>query len=179
MSQKDSQQFTEVVNLLGDVMRRLLATDEGLHAETLVASAGRMAGTMVVRGLLDGRAGLEPGQPVLAAEVDTHGRVLVDALLGTLRRLGHPDIGAGDPGATTATSRLSLLETQQLLEPWFRKTQEVSDLGDTDMARVAAVAAAVQVHGCRGVLDVERGCAIALHGLVESMKTVPAVVTLP
>ena len=41
-------------------------------------------------------------------------------------------------------------------------------------ANAAAIATALVVHDCRTVLDVDTACSIAVHGLVESVKTVPA-----
>jgi hypothetical protein len=36
------------------------------------------------------------------------------------------------------------------------------------------VSTAIQIHQCRDVIDVEAACGLAVSGLVESMKTVPA-----
>jgi hypothetical protein len=168
--------ITRAADLLGGALRRLLATDQGLHAETAIASAARLAGTLVLRSFGRELAGVAPGTQIVSRTTDGYGRSLVDTLFVTLQQMGHPDMdGASLRGRseTTALSRLSLAETRQRLEPWFKKTAEVSGLSLTETAAAAAMSAAALIHDCRPVLDVHAGCSIAVHGIVESLGTMP------
>ena len=48
--------------------RRLLATERGIHLETLIASSARMAGTMLFRSFAFPGGKFEPGTTVLSEE---------------------------------------------------------------------------------------------------------------
>jgi hypothetical protein len=176
MTQTEINSIIEAAGLFNGILHKLLVSRQGLHAETLIASAARMSGTMLVRGWLDAGNGPEPGATLLSGQADRQGPGLVDALLQTLHRLGHPQVGDrgfGDAALSTDLSRLSLAQTQTLLEPWYRKTQQLSGLSDQAAAMAGAVSTAMQIHQCRDVIDVEAACGLAVNGLVESMKTVP------
>ena len=93
-----------------------------------------------------------------------------------LAQLGHTDIDTqtlGGAQASTELSQLSLEQTQRLLEPWYRKIADVAELSLIEVAAAGAMTAAMLIHDCRGVLSVSDGCSIAVHGLIESTKTVP------
>ncbi|MCP5298512.1 MAG: hypothetical protein H6954_02290 [Chromatiaceae bacterium] len=166
----------ETADLLNRALRKVLVTDRGLHAETLVAAASRMAGTLLLREVVPEVDRLEPGTVVLSDAANRRGPELINTLLVTLAQLGHGDIDqqrlAGSQ-ATTAMSRLTLAETQRLLEPWYRKIADVAGLSLIEVAAAAAMTTALVIHDCCPVLDVQTGCSIAIHGLVESTRTVP------
>ena len=175
MTNPESNRIIQTAGLFNGVLHKLLAMPQGVHAETLVASSARMAGTLLVRGWADENA--EPGTVLLSAEADRHGPALVDTLLQTLRQFGHAQVGDRDFGAdglSTGASQMTLAQTQVLLEPWYRKTQQLSGLSDRSAAIAASVATAMQIHQCRDVIDVGAACGLAVSALVESMKTVPA-----
>ncbi len=177
MTQQNSQKILEAAELLREALRKLVASPQGVHAETLVASAARMAGTMLFRSFGPTGAEPAPGSVVMSDQANQRGPLLMQTMFATLRRLGHSDLDEANlKGAreTTALSRLSLAETQQRLEPWYRKTKQVCGLSFAETAGAAAIATALVIHDSGAVLDVHRACAIAVHGMVESLKTVPA-----
>jgi hypothetical protein len=54
------------------------------------------------------------------------------------------------------------------------RTQGFSDI---DGARAFVIAAAFLINDCQNVLDIHKGCSIAIHGLVEGAKTMPRPLT--
>ena len=175
MTKPGTDPIAEAAGLFNGILHKLLMTAEGMHAETLIASSARMAGTMLARGWFYGNA--EPGAILLSTRADRHGPALVDALARTLRQFGHARVGDSDVDTaiiSTDASRMTLAQTQLLLEPWYRKTQQLSGLSDQSAAMAAILSTAIQVHQCRDVIDVDAAFGLAVGGLVESMKTVPA-----
>lgn len=177
MRSENLKTMAEAADLLNRTMRKLVVSDKGLHAETLIASAARMSGTMLFRSFAAQQFDhLPPGTIALSDESEVHGPLLMEMMFATLKQLGHADIDERDlDGAqhTTALSKLSLPETQEILEPWFRKVQEVCNLSYREIAGSASMATALLIHDCRSVLDIQAGCAIAVYGMIESLKTVP------
>lgn len=177
MDRQNRQKIVEAAQLLSGTLRKLLVTEKGVHAQTLVVAAARMAGTMLYRAFCAGDQGLRPGSIVMSDGANKYGPVLMNTMFATLRQLGHGDIdekALHGAGQTTASSHVTLADTQTMFEPWYRKTQEVCGLSPQEMAGAAAITAGILIHECREVLDVNAGCAIAVHGMVESAKTVPA-----
>lgn len=180
MSQDNSKTKTiiEAAQLLQGALHKVLAAADGLHAETLVAAAARMAGTMLFRSFPDEANALDAGSVMISDAANRQGPQLMQVMFNTLRQLDHTQLdehNLGGARATTGLARLSLAQTQQMLEPWYRKAKDVYGLSFAEMADAAAIATALVVHDCRTVLDIDTACSIAVHGLVESVKTVPAV----
>ena len=176
MSNENIKKMIEAADLLNDILRKIVSSEKGIHAETIVSAAARMAGTMMFRSFSLKIESLEPGTVVLSEEANIHGPALMNALFLTLKQLGHIDIdGKGLNGAkeTTALSQLSLAKTQELLLPWYVQTQRACNLSLREIAGAGAMATAILIHDCRSALDVHAGCSIAVYGLVESTKTVP------
>lgn len=176
MNQPDLKVLAQVADLLHRTVGKLVTNAQGAHPETRIAAAGRMAGTMLHRALDPDTSGLQPGSVVALGGADKQGPMLMETLFATLRQLGHEGIdqqALRNATETTAASRLSLADTQQMLEPWYRKAGEVSGLSLRALAAAAAMAAALQIHDCRDSLDPSKACGIALHGIVEGLKTVP------
>lgn len=169
----------EAADLLKGALQKAVANEQGLHAETLVASSARMAGTMLFLSFDLPDSGLEPGDPVMNAAADKDGPALLQTMFSTLKKLGQNDLDDRNLGGrrdTTELSHLGLAETQQRLMPWYEKVRELLGLNYRETAMAGAIATAALINDCSSVLDVHAGCAIALHGVVESVKTVP---TLP
>jgi hypothetical protein len=71
----------EVSGEFNQVIIAKLATDKGVHAETAIAAASRMAGTFLLRSTGLPIATLKPGSPVFSDVIDEQGqRVLATAL---------------------------------------------------------------------------------------------------
>jgi hypothetical protein len=103
-----------------------LRTERGVHAETAVAGAARMAGTFLIRSFGFPLGGIEPGQVVLSGKANEEGPRLVSILGGVLARVGI-DLDArkleDDPGPDRKPL-LGFLETQRRLEPLYARIRE-------------------------------------------------------
>ncbi|MCP5312906.1 MAG: hypothetical protein H6955_05085 [Chromatiaceae bacterium] len=176
MDKQQQNKIIEAADLFNKALRKLVVVDGGIHAETIIAAASRMAGTMLFRSFPPQFAQIEPGTPVVSDEADSQGPALMQTMFATLRQLGHTDLdehGLGGARESTSLARLSLAQTQQTLEPWCRKIMQASGLSFREMAVAAAVTAGLLIHDCASVLPIHSGCSIAVHGMVEALKTAP------
>lgn len=154
--------------------RQLLTIEGRLHAETLIASVARMAGSLMYRSF-DFDKTIEAGTTVLSDQANIHGPALMKIMLTTLKQLGQ-SVGEEnlDRDYLSATlSQLSFKETHERLAPFFFKYCEQALMTHRDAALGAAIATAVLVYDCREVLSVEKGGALAVYGFVEGTKTAP------
>jgi hypothetical protein len=176
MSSTNAKQIVEAADLLNEALRKVVVSEQGTHAETLIAAAARMAGTMLFHSFSPGFDHLPPGTVCLTDQANTQGPELLQLMLATLGQLGHTNIdrrALAGTGERCTLSSLSLAETQQMLEPWYRKIQGLCGLSLREVADAGAIATAMLIHDCGSVLPVATGCAIAVDGMVESAKTVP------
>ena len=176
MSSTNAKMIVEAADLLNRALRKVTVSEQGTHAETSIAAAARMAGTKLFHSFSPGVDHLQPGTVFLTDQADQQGPKLMQLMFATLGQLGHRDIdwqAIAGTGGRSALSRLSLAETQEMLEPWYRKIQGLCGLSLREVADAGAIATAMLIHDCRSVLPVATGCAIAVDGMVESAKTVP------
>ena len=176
MSDSNAKKIVEASDLLQSTLRKLIVSEQGIHAETIIAAAARMAGTALFHAMPGGLERLPQGSVAVSDQTNAEGQKLTRLLFATLRQLGHTAIDEqrlGGATESTALARLSLAETREILEPWCQKIRGVCDLTWREFADAAVVATANLIHECRSVLAVHPGCAIAIHGMVESLKTVP------
>jgi hypothetical protein len=154
--------------------RQLLTIDGRLHAETLIASVARMAGSMMYRSFNFDKA-IEPGTAVLSDQANIHGPKLMNVMFVTLQQLGDK-VGQDSLNSEYASAKFSQLtfrESHDRLAPFFLKYCEVTPMALQDAALGAAIATGILVHDCREVLSADKGSAIAVYGFVEGTKTAP------
>lgn len=157
-----------------------LRTERGVHAETAVAGAARMAGTFLFRSFAFPAEGLQPGQAVLSDQANDEGPELIGILGGVLSHIGvtleNDKLGAA--ASDEHRPALDFLATQKLLEPRYREIQSQHGLTGKEAAQASAVAAAFLVQQCAQVLDPHAAFGIAVYGFIEGAKTVPDPVVL-
>lgn len=154
--------------------RKLLTIDGRLHAETLIASVARMAGSLMYRSFNFDRA-ITPGAAVLSDQANIHGPKLMNVMLATLQQLGDK-IGQDNLNGEYASAKFSQLtfkESHDRLAPFFLKYCEVTPMAFQDAALGAAIATGILIHDCREVLSADKGGAIAVYGFIEGTKTAP------
>lgn len=159
----------------------LLTTEEGVHAETIVAAAGRLAGSLLFRTFNLPFEGYKPGATVLTDIANTKGPELLDTF-----------------GEATEQLEISL-SAQSLAEPIPEEHQPLSTVIDQlesltipvaeigvrygmsleETAHSCAIAAALLVRDVSDVLDSKIAARIVVYGLVEGTKTVPPKLVLP
>jgi hypothetical protein len=154
-----------------------LATDQGVHAETAISAASRMTGTFVIRSCGLPLAQFAPGTPLLGDIIDEHGqkvlRTIDEALASMKLALDPQNLDYDLPEANQP--RMNLAEVQSLLDGSFRAIADKYHLSPQEGAHAAAVATAMLIKKCSGVLEPHLGYTIAMYGMVEGSKTVPLV----
>jgi hypothetical protein len=157
-----------------------MKSDRGVHAETAIAGAARMAGTFLFRSFGFPLSDVEPGQAVMSDQANEQGPILVEVLSDTLTRLKIDLDRArlGDAPGPENQPQLSFLETQRLLEPEFTVIRNRHGLSGQEAAESGAVASALLIHHCLKILDPHVGFNIAAYGFVEGAKTAPDPVVL-
>jgi len=153
-----------------------LQSDRGVHAETAVAAAARMAGTFLFQSFNLPMTGITPGSAVLSDVANEQGPELIGALFGVLGALKVPL----DPSKVTYDTpeenrpQWSVLETQSRLGATFRAAAARHGLADRRAAFASVMAAAWLIRDTASVLDPHIAAGIALYGFVEGAKTAPA-----
>jgi len=152
-----------------------LGTPRGVHADTAIAAAARMAGTMLLMSVLPATTRFAPGSPVLTEQVNVEGPALLALMQATLQQLGGDVDTASldDVDIDLGRAQLSLLETQQRLDRFYLTYCDEERLSFREAASASAIAAGMLIHACRSVIDVRDAMALALCGLVEGAKTAP------
>lgn len=151
-----------------------LATERGAHAETVIAAAARMGGTILFRTFGLPSNGVVPGTPVLSDIANERGPVLVEVMKGGLAGLGIEINERALPVVTPDhASHFSVIETQQKLDVALYEIAASNGLSGESAARACALASAMLIHQTRSVLEPALGFAIAVHGFVEGTKTMP------
>lgn len=157
-----------------------LSTDRGAHAETVVAGAARMGGTLLFRSFNLPAANIPPGSPVFSDLANQRGPVLIEVLTAGLAGLGI-DV-TGHPLAEVPPNHaphLTVIETQQKLNRNVADIATSHGLAGEDAARSCMLAAALLIQQTRGVLDPALGFAIATQGVMEGSKTMPMPFSTP
>ncbi len=170
-----TQPQIDAAQAFGNAVIAELQTGRGVHAETAVAAAARMAGTFLFRSFGFDPGGTTPGRTVLSAEANAAGPGLIRVLVGALTELGivldEQKLGAGQLDANRPA--LDFLATQARLEPRFAAIRAQSGLSLTEAADAAAIATAFLIHQCAGVLDPSAAFGVAVYAFSEGTKTAP------
>jgi hypothetical protein len=175
MDNEKHKALIAAADFFNQTSRKMLTNEGRLHAETLIASTARMAGSLMYRSFGFDNKKIEPGTAVLSDQANVHGPKLMNMMFATLQQLGH-QVGEGNLNReflSSQFSQLSFKESLDRLAPFFLKYCEVAPMSFSDAAFGAAIATGILVHDCREVIPVEKGGAIAVYGFVEGTKTVP------
>lgn len=158
------------------VILNKLKNEKGVHADTAIAAASRMAGTFLLRSFNLPIGDVKPGTAVLSDAANEKGPFLISLLESTLSQIGVPidgqsladaQLGKGEP------PHLTVNETQTLLEASLNDVKDKFQLTLEESAHAAAVTAALLIKQCSGVIDPNVAFNIAAYGFVEGSKTAP------
>jgi hypothetical protein len=137
-------------------------TAEGIHPETAVVAAARMAGSFLLRSF-----GFEQGRRLL----EILGGVLVHGGVG----LDREKLAQGpDP---ERQPELDFVASQTALEDAFSAVRARKKLSLRESAEAAAAATAFLIQQFAEELDPSTAFAIAVQGFIEGAKTVPGPAT--
>jgi hypothetical protein len=145
------------------------------HAETAIAAASRMAGTLILSASGLPLQMFRPGASIQSDSIDRQGRALQGAVSEALAAFPiHLDTSKPDYYIPDANMpRLELRATQELLRAAFQTVLAKYRLSGEEAAYSAALASALLIQQCAGVLDPHIGRAIATIGMMEASKTIP------
>lgn len=152
------------------------ATDEnGVHAETAIASASHMAGMFLLLSFNFNLEEMKVGQVVLSENANERGpellQILSRVLSATNVKINTDDLGKDIPEDNKP--HLSVLESEKRLSVLFTEVANELSADNETMARAAAIAAGMLITDTQAVLDSTLGFSIAAYGFIEGAKTVP------
>lgn len=154
-----------------------LTNERGVHAETAVSCAARLAGTFMFRSFNFPIApNVKPGNVVLSTEANEHGPQLIQTLGAALARasITIDSSKASAPIPDEHQPHLSLAQTQAVMEPAMRSIAEKYGLSAQQAAHACAIATAAIIQKASGALDPTLAFGIAVYGFIEGSKTMPA-----
>ena len=170
----DKRHF-EAAGEMIEVIAAKLGNGRAVHSETAIAAGARMAGTMLFRSFGFDISKMAPGSAVLSNEANERGPELVNVVAGMLNKYGLPlekEKLAKVTGRGEAP-KLTVNETQELLENDLASVRDKFGLGLEDGARACALAVAFLVRECPPQIGLEVGFNVAAFGFIEGCKTVP------
>jgi len=152
-----------------------LRNDGGVHAETAVAVAARLAGTSLLRSFDRRLDAMEAGAALFSDQADAETPALITTLHASLAALGLVVDATRLPPAVPAEHRpqLTLFQTQLMFDVPYRRTIKDCRLDQRQAAFAGAAATARIIGDCAPVLDPHVAVRIAVNGFVEGLKTVP------
>ena len=152
-----------------------LANGKGVHAETAISAAARMAGTFVLRSTGLPLADFEPGTTLLADVADEYGQQVLALVDQALESLGvaFDARNVNYDLSPEHDSHLDLMETQTLLDAGCRSIADRFELTAAETAGSLAISTALLMQQCAGVVDPHVAYAVVVYGMVEASKTVP------
>jgi hypothetical protein len=148
---------------------------EGIHPETAVVAAARMAGSFLLRSFGFELGHLAPGTVVLSDEANEHGRRLLEILGGVLVHggvaLDREKLAQGpDPDRQP---QLDFVASQAALEDAFAAVRARKKLSLRESAEAASAATAFLIQQFAEELDPSTAFGLAVQGFIEGAKSAP------
>jgi hypothetical protein len=174
-----SQKQIEAAEEFARTTLETLKTERGVHAETAIAGAARIAGMFLFRSFNFPLKDAKPGSPVLSDQADEQGPRLIQILAGVLEHIGVKldKQKLGNSPSPQNQPLLHFLETQKQLEPKYTAIIRRLGLSLQDSADSAALATALLIQQTARTLDPNIAFSIAVYGFIEGSKTVPEPIT--
>jgi len=174
MSEIEKKHF-DASGEMSEVIASRLGNNRGVHPETVIAAAARMAGTMLFRSFGIDTSGMEAGSVILSEEANENGPRLIHILGGMLNNYG---LEPNREKLADAENRgdepsLSILETQELLAEDFTTICDKNNLSSSEAADACALLTAWLIKECAPQIGLEAGFNLAVYSFIEGAKTVP------
>lgn len=158
-----------------DLIAARLGKGRAVHSETAIAAAARMSGMMLFRTFGFDTTKMPAGAAVLSEEANERGPQLLNIVASMLQKYElQPDQDKlakvnerGEP------PKLTVLETQDLLEDDLNEIRKKFALSLEDGAHAGALAVAFIIKECTPTIGLEVGFNAAAFGFIEGCKTVP------
>ncbi|WP_431633823.1 hypothetical protein ACQVBX_09340 [Dyella sp. KULCS107] len=180
MSNLDAQ--NKVAGLFVDLVAARAGTGRAVHAETAIAAAARLSGSLLLRSFNLDINKFEPGSVLLSEKANEEGPQLINILGSMLQNFGvvldKSKIG-GSNALRGEEPKLSVVQSLVLLQEDAVRIAEENRLSLKEAAQSAAMGTAFIVKECAGKIGAEVSFNVALYGVIEGSKTVPPRLQLP
>jgi len=170
VGKKHFDALAEIAQLVADGLGPLRQQ----HPETMIASAARLSGSLLLRSFNLPMSGIAPGTKVLSDQANEKGPMLVDIVWWMLQRnsisLDRSKLSGENRGEEP---KLTALESISLLQDDARKIAERHRFSMEDAAFATALTTAFFVQKGAEFIGVEVSFNVAAYGFVEGSKTAP------
>lgn len=174
MSNLDAQ--NKVAGLFVDLVAARAGAGRAVHAETAIATAARLSGSLLLRSFNFEFQKLDPGSVLLSEQANEEGTQLINILGSMLQNFG-VTLDKAKLGGSNALRgeepKLSVVQSLALLQEDAMRIAGENRLNLKEAAQSAAMATAFIVKECVGSIGGEVGFNVAIYGLIEGSKTVP------
>jgi hypothetical protein len=170
-------QQSKMAGQLVELIASRLGNERAVHAETAIACAARLSGSLLLCSFDLDLEDMLPGSAVLSDNANDKGPQLISILAAALHAMKvplNPALLKGTEDARGAQPRLTILQTSELLLRDAMQIARTLDLSLEQAAYAAAVTAAFMVRECAKSIGAETGFNVAAYGFIEGSKTVPA-----
>ena len=167
---------SDAASQMVDLIATRLGEARAVHPETAIATAARVAGSLLLSSFGLDLKDCAPGTIVLSEQANEKGPQLISILGGMLQLMKVPLDAQrlnAEPGARGAKPTLTTLEALELFSDDALKIARENGLTLEEAAQAAAVAAAFLVRECSKSIGAEVGFNVAAFGFIEGCKTVP------
>jgi hypothetical protein len=162
------------VTYLMNALATLLMNERGLPAETNLACAGWMCGTLLYRYRLGPRDDIAPGTVVLSEEINEDLRQVFARVTSLARSApAGPDELEAQVAQEGYPLRKTMLEARLLLEPIWRDLAYRQGLSWEDTMGASVILAGTLAGSARKVLGLNNALNIVCHAMLEAAKTAP------
>lgn len=170
-----TQAQVDASRVMAEAILAALTNERGVHADTAVVCAARIAGTFLFRSFDLPVRDAKPGTPVLSEAANEHGPLLIQTLGAVLARanITIDSTKASDPIPEEHQPHLSLAQTQTVMEPALRRIAEKHGLSNEQAAHACAIATGALIQKASGALDPTLAFGLAVYGFIEGSKTMP------
>jgi hypothetical protein len=156
-----------------DLVSSRLGGDQGVHPETAITSAARLAGSMLLRSFQFDLDTHEPGSILLSPEANEKGPQLIN-VLGTMLENFGISLDKSKLGTERGENpKLSYLEAMDIFQNDVLRILENTQLEYEDGAIAIGMATAFIVKECSTSIGAEIGFNSAVYGFIEGTKTIP------
>ncbi len=159
-----------------DLLATRLGKNRAIHPETVIASAARLSGSLLLRSFNFDLAKLEPGSIVLSAEANDKGPELLALLSSALSSRGivlDKEKLGGDQSLRGEEPHLSFAESIVVTQDDVLRIAQENNLDLEQAAQATTLATAFIVAECSRSIGAETALNVAVYGLIEGTKTVP------
>ncbi|MBA4032899.1 MAG: hypothetical protein C0478_18690 [Planctomyces sp.] len=170
-----SREQRQAADVMTDAVLSAIKQNGGIHAETAIAAAARLAGTFLFRSFHLSDIHARPGDVVLSEMANDAGPALIQTLGVGLDAM---NVNLDESWSMSETPdenqpQLDIISMQTILEPELREVARDFGLNDDQAAHACTLTAARIIQMTSSVLDVNIGFGIATMGLIEGSKTMP------